>query len=89
MCFLNVDNLEAVNHGSNYGVNKSNLDPSATQIRVVNINGLDFNACCGTHVQSLASLQLLFLTGKEKNKGFTRIYFTAGHRTFLYVLHFY
>lgn len=52
-------------------------------IRVVEIEGCDFIACCGTHVKSTAEIGLFRILGAEKYKGMTRISFTAGRRLFL------
>lgn len=49
-------------------------------IRVVEIEGYDWVACCGTHVSSAASLRVLKILSTEKYKGNTRIYFVAGDR---------
>jgi len=49
-------------------------------IRVVEIEGYDWVACCGTHVSSAAALRVLKILSAEKYKGNTRIYFVAGDR---------
>ena len=49
-------------------------------IRVVEIEGYDWVACCGTHVSSAAALRVLKILSTEKYKGNTRIYFVAGDR---------
>jgi len=49
-------------------------------IRVVEIGGYDWVACCGTHVSSAAALRVLKILSTEKYKGKTRIYFVAGDR---------
>ena len=48
--------------------------------RVVEIDGLDYTPCCGTHVQSTAELRLLLILGVEKYKGLLRVHFVAGDR---------
>lgn len=47
---------------------------------VVEIDGLDFTPCCGTHVRSTADLRLLLIMGAERYKGMTRVHFVAGDR---------
>lgn len=47
---------------------------------VVEIDGLDFTPCCGTHVRSTAELRLLLILGAERYKGMTRVHFVAGDR---------
>lgn len=49
-------------------------------IRVVKIDGLDINACCGIHPSSTMQLQLIKIKSFEKHKGNTRIEFLAGSR---------
>jgi alanyl-tRNA synthetase len=48
-------------------------------VRVVEIQGVDFSPCCGTHLPSLGKIGLLRISGWEKYKGKTRIHFNAGH----------
>ena len=52
-------------------------------IRVVEIEGYDIIACCGTHLKSTAEIGLLRVLGAEKYKGMTRITFLAGRRLLL------
>jgi len=52
-------------------------------IRVVEIEGHDIIACCGTHLKSTAEIGLLRIFGAEKYKGMTRITFLAGRRLLL------
>lgn len=49
-------------------------------IRVVEIDGIDFTPCCGTHLESTGGLHLIILIKAEKYKGLTRVYFVAGER---------
>ena len=49
-------------------------------IRVIEIQGQDFSACCGTHVKSTSEIGLLRIYGAEKYKGKSRISFSAGRR---------
>jgi len=52
-------------------------------IRVVEIEGCDFVACCGTHLKTTAEIGLLRVLSAEKYKGMTRVSFLAGHRLLL------
>jgi alanyl-tRNA synthetase len=53
----------------------------ARVIRVVEIETLEYNACCGTHVSSLGEIGLLKITRTEKmGAGQTRAYFKCGRR---------
>jgi len=49
-------------------------------IRIVEIEGHDFIACCGTHLKSTAEIGLFRVLGAEKYKGMNRISFLAGRR---------
>ena len=52
-------------------------------IRVVKIQDLDKNACCGVHPNSTLELQLIRIKSSENHKGNTRIEFLAGNRAVL------
>ena len=56
------------------------LQSSDKTIRVVEIENLDINACCGVHPSQTLELQMIKIKGFEKHKGNTRIYFLAGNR---------
>lgn len=49
-------------------------------IRVINIEGVDSNMCCGTHVRNLAQLQCIKLLNVEKNKNRQFLNFLVGSR---------
>ena len=49
-------------------------------VRVVEIDGIDFTPCCGTHLGSTGKLRMVRVLGTEKYKGMTRLYFVAGSR---------
>lgn len=49
-------------------------------IRLVEIEGIDLNACGGTHLRNTAELGLLKILQTEKSKSGTRVYFLCGHR---------
>ena len=50
-------------------------------IRVVKIENLDENACCGTHVQYLKDLQAIKFVNTEKSKdGNTKVFYLTGER---------
>ncbi|XP_042204093.1 alanyl-tRNA editing protein Aarsd1-B-like isoform X2 [Homarus americanus] len=55
-------------------------------VRVVTIEGVDANMCCGTHVRNLADLQAIKLLHTEKGKANkTLLYFVAGARVLRYL----
>jgi Ser-tRNA(Ala) deacylase AlaX len=49
-------------------------------IRVMEIEGVDFNKCGGTHLSNTAQLQLVKLVSTAKSRANTRIFFVAGER---------
>lgn len=51
-------------------------------IRIVEIDGVDFCPCCGTHVKRTGEVGILKIIKTEKSKGATRIYFQCGRRAF-------
>lgn len=57
-------------------------DDHKGDIRVINIDGIDSNMCCGTHVNNLSQLQAikLFHSEKSKRKGQCLLYFVVGGR---------
>lgn len=55
-------------------------------IRVVTIQDVDSNLCCGTHVSNLSHLQVIKLLYTEKGKqGKTNLYFVVGNRVLRYL----
>lgn len=55
--------------------------PKVTEdIRIVEIEGVEYNACGGTHVSSTGAIGLIKLLRSEKQKGNTRITFKCGSR---------
>ncbi|XP_045615365.1 alanyl-tRNA editing protein Aarsd1-B [Procambarus clarkii] len=55
-------------------------------VRVVTIENVDTNMCCGTHVHNLADLQTIKLLHTEKGKANkTLLYFVAGTRVLKYL----
>ncbi len=53
----------------------------ASVIRVVEIETVEYNACCGTHVSRLGEIGLIKITRTEKmGAGQTRVYFKCGRR---------
>ncbi|WP_153977031.1 alanyl-tRNA editing protein [Paenibacillus xylanilyticus] len=55
--------------------------PTVTEdIRIVEMEGVEYNACGGTHVAATGEIGILKLLKTEKVKGGTRIYFKCGFR---------
>jgi alanyl-tRNA synthetase len=51
-------------------------------IRIVEIDKIDYSPCCGTHLTTLGELGVLKIVKTEKYKGATRVYFKCGRRAF-------
>lgn len=49
-------------------------------IRVITIDGVESNMCCGTHVSNLAQLQCVKLLNVEKTKNRQFLHFLVGNR---------
>lgn len=49
-------------------------------IRIVEIEGIEYNACGGTHVSATGEIGMIKLLKTEKQKGHLRIYFKCGYR---------
>ena len=66
-------------------LSKLNLrkDPTVdSNIRIVEIEGLDYSPCGGTHLYNTGELGLIKITRWEHNRGNTRIEFLSGNRAF-------
>ncbi|XP_015248573.1 PREDICTED: alanyl-tRNA editing protein Aarsd1 [Cyprinodon variegatus] len=60
-------------------------DDHAGPIRIIDIEGIDANMCCGTHVTNLSHLQVIKLLGTEKGKkNKTNLIFLTGNRVLKY-----
>jgi len=49
-------------------------------MRVIEITGVEYNMCCGTHLANTSEIQVIILTGHDKHAGHVRLYFMAGNR---------
>ncbi len=56
------------------------LPPRSGDIRLVEMPGVDLNACGGTHVESLGEIGAVLLRGTEKIKTGLRLHFVCGLR---------
>jgi alanyl-tRNA synthetase len=55
--------------------------PDVTEnIRIVQMEGIDTSACCGTHVERTGEIGMLKLMKTEKQKGRIRLHFKCGFR---------
>jgi len=71
-----------------YYIDKNNVSkiplrkqPSATSnIRIVEIDGMDYSPCCGTHHRSTGEIGLIKIRKWKKYKGNTRVEFVCGNR---------
>ena len=56
-------------------------EPSVnSNIRIVEIDGIDFSPCCGTHLRSTGELGMIKIRKIEKYKGNIRVEFVCGNR---------
>lgn len=56
-------------------------DLNQQSLRIISIESLDKNPCCGTHVSNLCQLQIIKLLGIQKGKkGKTLLFFHSGNR---------
>lgn len=65
---------------------RRDLGTDDNSIRVVQIEDLDINACCGVHPSNTLELQMIKIKGWVPHKGNTRIEFLAGDRAVSYAL---
>ncbi|KAM8947225.1 alanyl-tRNA editing protein Aarsd1-B-like [Pelodytes ibericus] len=57
----------------------------AGPVRIIDIQGVDANMCCGTHVRNLSDLQVIKILGTEKGKkNKTNLIFLVGERVLKY-----
>ncbi len=54
--------------------------PDAETLRIVEVEGFDNQACCGTHPRSTAEVGPIVVRGSERFKGGTRVEFLCGDR---------
>ena len=73
--FTITNREDAINMGL-----RRKLQTNDDTIRVVKIEGVDINACCGVHPNNTFDLRLIKIKGVEKHKGNSRIEFLAGMR---------
>uniref|UniRef100_A0A8C4TCL3 Alanyl-tRNA synthetase domain containing 1 n=1 Tax=Erpetoichthys calabaricus TaxID=27687 RepID=A0A8C4TCL3_ERPCA len=60
-------------------------DDHAGPVRIIEIEGVDSNMCCGTHVSNLSHLQAIKILGVEKGKkNKSNLIFIAGNRILQY-----
>ncbi len=58
----------------------SKKPPTTSNIRIVEINGIDFCPCAGTHCRSTGEVGLIKIRKWEKYKGNIRVEFVSGNR---------
>lgn len=75
---------EWVTQEQSQGMNLRKPPAVEGDIRLVSIDGVDLNACGGTHPKNTADIGLIKIISNEKAKGGTRIYFLCGYRAMDY-----
>jgi alanyl-tRNA synthetase len=82
-----MQNLQVLTHNINYEeISKfplRKLPPVNGEIRIVEIDKLDFSPCCGTHVSKTSEIGVIKIIKTERYKGLTRIYLKCGKRALL------
>jgi len=71
-----------------YFINQDRVDsiplrgdvPKVENIRIVEIDNIDYAACCGTHLSSTGEIGLIKIRRWERYKGNTRVEFVCGNR---------
>jgi misacylated tRNA(Ala) deacylase len=78
----NDEEEESSTHKDKEGLRSRLLPKGLTgKIRLVSIDGVDLNTCCGTHVKNLSQLQMIKFFKVEKFKSnIIRVYFASGRR---------
>lgn len=71
--FVNRDEAETLPLRSNIKVNDA-------LIRIVNVEGIDICACCGTHLKHTGEVGIIKIIKIEHHKGMSRVYFKCGNR---------
>ncbi len=62
---------------------RKDISVDSTELRIVEIAGSDYSACCGTHVKDIRELVLFRILRAEKYKAGCRLFFVAGRRAIL------
>eukprot|EP00118_Oscarella_pearsei_P010240 m.62153 g.62153 ORF g.62153 m.62153 type:complete len:414 (+) comp35043_c0_seq7:278-1519(+) len=60
-------------------------DDHVGPVRIIEIQGIDSNMCCGTHVSNLGHLQAIKLLHTESKRGHTLLYYMSGKRVIDYL----
>ncbi|KAJ7987714.1 hypothetical protein DPEC_G00329360 [Dallia pectoralis] len=82
---VTVQNLSLDDHDLEKVRSRGLPDDAVGPIRIIDIEGVDANMCCGTHVSNLSHLQVIKLLGSEKGKkNKTNLIFLVGDRVLKY-----
>lgn len=57
--------------------------PQGDTIRIVDIGGIDFSACCGTHVRRTGEVGIIKIIKAEKTRKQTKVWFKCGSRALM------
>ncbi len=75
---IHIHQVDTLEDASKFDVRKQIMVNE--DIRIVEIQGVDCVACCGSHPKSTGDVGIIKLLKAEKYKGMTRIYFKCGQR---------
>jgi alanyl-tRNA synthetase len=56
--------------------------PAEERLRIVEVDGFDWAACCGVHVPSTGAIRMIKVVGEEKIRGRARVSLRMGRRAF-------
>lgn len=62
---------------------RKDISVDSKKLRIVDIGGYDYSACCGTHVKNIKDLLLFRIIKAEKYKNACRLFFLAGRRALI------
>lgn len=85
---ISPDELEKIESAVGEGKSTSHYRPKircrapegVEQVRMVEIEGLDLSACCGTHVRATGEIGIVKILGVERTRGLSRVEFVCGKR---------
>ncbi len=72
--------FQNLNYEEALKLNLRKTPPNLSNLRIMEIEDIEYNACGGTHVKSTGEVGIIKVVKTEKNKNGSRIYFLCGKR---------
>lgn len=72
--------FQTLNYEEALKLNLRKIPPNLSNLRIMEIEEIEYNACGGTHVKSTGEVGIIKVVKTEKNKNGLRIYFLCGKR---------